>query len=149
MLTPHQAPVLWSRASAPSALARDADLLRDDAAAMAPSPTLLIDDPIVSAIADDSRRNAKVQRDRPTAVAEYPLLCILRSIFHRITDGSDQRSRSLAPSARLEKFRAPAGREDARPFSSPSAPETMCAGKLRCSRSPSDKLRAKAERICW
>jgi len=64
--------MLWSRASAPSALARDADLLRDDAAAMAPSPTLLIDDPIVSAIADDSRRNAKVQRDRPTAVAVYP-----------------------------------------------------------------------------
>jgi len=63
--------------------ARDADLLRDHAAAMDPAPALLIVDPIVSAVGGDSHRNAEVRRGlQPLVDLAMALRCVVLGISH-------------------------------------------------------------------
>jgi len=63
--------------------ARDADLLRDHAAAMNPPPALLIVDPIVSAVAGDSHRNAEVRRSlQPLVELATAVRCVVLGISH-------------------------------------------------------------------
>jgi putative DNA primase/helicase len=63
--------------------ARDADLLRDHAAAMDPPPALLIVDPIVSAVAGDSHRNAEVRRGlQPLVDLGTAVRCVVLGISH-------------------------------------------------------------------
>jgi putative DNA primase/helicase len=63
--------------------ARDADLLRDHAAAMDPPPALLIVDPIVSAVAGDSHRNAEVRRGlQPLVDLATAVRCVVLGISH-------------------------------------------------------------------
>jgi putative DNA primase/helicase len=63
--------------------ARDADLLRDHAAAMNPPPVLLIVDPIVSAVAGDSHKNAEVRRGlQPLVDLATAVRCVVLGISH-------------------------------------------------------------------
>ncbi len=62
---------------------RDADLLRDHAGAMNPPPALLIVDPIVSAVAGDSHRNAEVRRGlQPLVDLATAVRCVVLGISH-------------------------------------------------------------------
>jgi putative DNA primase/helicase len=63
--------------------ARDADLLREHAAAMDPPPALLIVDPIVSAVAGDSHKNAEVRRAlQPLVDLATAVRCVVLGISH-------------------------------------------------------------------
>ena len=63
--------------------ARDADLLRDHAAAMDPPPALLIVDPIVSAVNGDSHKNAEVRRGlQPLVDLATTVRCVVLGISH-------------------------------------------------------------------
>lgn len=63
--------------------ARDADLLRDQAAVMDPPPALLIVDPIVSAVNGDSHKNAEVRRGlQPLVDQAIAVRCVVLGISH-------------------------------------------------------------------
>jgi putative DNA primase/helicase len=63
--------------------ARDADLLRDQAAVMDPPPALLIVDPIVSAVNGDSHKNAEVRRGlQPLVDLATAVRCVVLGISH-------------------------------------------------------------------
>jgi len=63
--------------------ARDADLLRDQAAVMNPPPALLIVDPIVSAVNGDSHKNAEVRRGlQPLVDLATVVRCVVLGISH-------------------------------------------------------------------
>ena len=63
--------------------ARDGDLLRDHAAAMDPPPVLLLVDPIVSAVAGDSHKNAEVRRAlQPLVDLAVTVRCVVLGISH-------------------------------------------------------------------
>jgi putative DNA primase/helicase len=69
-----------TRASDP---ARDADLLRGQAAVMDPPPALLIVDPIVSAANGDSHKNAEVRRGlQPLVDLATVVRCVVLGISH-------------------------------------------------------------------
>jgi putative DNA primase/helicase len=63
--------------------ARDADLLREEAAAMDPPPALLIVDPIVSAVTGDSHKNAEVRRGlQPLVDLAAVVRCVVLGVSH-------------------------------------------------------------------